>query len=103
MIITKDMVLALAESLDLSAEKMQRIRDVVHFMDDEDLKMLNQMLVKIQSEKTEQMQQEISLREDAMNKYTFFKKTLVQREAAKVEIAEQAEACGAADSLINNL
>lgn len=49
------------------------------------------------------MKEEIALREDANNKYKFFKRTLDGRENAKVEAAEQAEDCGAADSLLDNL
>lgn len=103
MYITKDTVLLLAESLQLSEGKMQRIRDVVHFMDDEDLQMLNRMLTKIQSEKVAKMKEEIALREDANNKYKFFKRTLAGRENAAVEAAAHEKTSAEADSLLDNL
>jgi uncharacterized protein YfkK (UPF0435 family) len=48
MVITTDSVLALAEKTNsLSQEQLRRIRDLVHFMNEEDLKMLYEMIEKV--------------------------------------------------------
>jgi hypothetical protein len=74
MVITPDSVLVLAKSIrSLSEEQMQRIRDLVQFMNDEDLKKLHGELEKIQAEEVKAMEKELAVRKEVASKYEEYK------------------------------
>lgn len=104
MVITADSVVALAKSIrSLSEAQMQRIQDVVHFMDDADLKQLNTMLEKAKTKEVEDMKKELELRKKVAAANAEWQADKAREKSQKAETASQEHDEEEAEALIQNL